>query len=102
MLITRCVDGGSKQDIERLRSTIINSQQMVRGPGCPVWVLDSALAKDSLFSNEHPNYLVVKFFDAEGLLKDTVAGCADHDVAMQHDIRDQVRTLRVPVDRSPR
>ena len=81
---------------------------MVRGPGCPVWVIDSALAKDSidsalakdsLFSNEHPNYLVVKLFDAEGLLKDPAA---DHDVAMQHDIRDQVRTLRVPVDRSSR
>jgi hypothetical protein len=78
---------------------------MVRGPGCPVWVLDSALAKernqDCLFSNEHPNYLVVKFFDAEGLLKDTAAGHED-DVAMLHDIRDQVRTLRVPVYRSPR
>ena len=80
---------------------------MVTGPGCPVWVIDSALAKDSidsalakdsLFSNEHPNYLVVKLFDAEGLLKDPAA---DHDVAMQ-DIRDQVRALRVPVYRSPR
>lgn len=62
---------------EHLKNTLLYSEQMVRGAECPVWVFDSASIHEStLFSNDHPNYVVVKFFDVDGfeeLVKSDIA-----------------------------
>jgi hypothetical protein len=47
---------------------------MVSGSGCPVWFIDSESPEDddaqsSIYDHQHPNYLVVKFFDANHLEK---------------------------------
>jgi hypothetical protein len=112
LVITRCteaVDGNTKF-FTRLHSTIINSEQMVLGPDCPVWVIVSNSdrpkhAKHSLFSNEHPNYLVVQFFVADdkkdfNQLADSF-GSSVRDAKSLEDIRHQVRILQFIVDRSP-
>jgi hypothetical protein len=86
---------------------------MILGPGCPVWFIDaqpisdaacdgsnhreSGFAKSAnpLWNNDHPNYLVVKFFEAvhikelEWRLK---LQSAAEDNEKLRDIRDQVST----------
>jgi hypothetical protein len=70
LVVTTCGANGEK-DYEifqkHLQNTLLYSEQMVRGAECPVWVFDSSsIHKSTLFSNEHPNYVVVKFFDVDG------------------------------------
>jgi hypothetical protein len=73
---------------------------MVSGSGCPVWFIDSESFEDDdaqspIFDHQHPNYLVVKFFDADHLEKSLkflqsqgLSGQKNFDVL--DNIRDQV------------
>ncbi len=100
LVVTTCSDFGDKTYIDRLKNTLLHSEQMVRGPRCPVWVIDanSTDAEHSLFSNEYPNYLVVKFFAADRMerpLKTAAAAAAIKDDRVKlENIRDQVGILR--------
>ena len=106
LVITQCTQAvdGNTNFFTRLHSTIINSEQMALGPDCPVWVIVSN-SDHSLFSNEHPNYLVVQFFVADdkkdfNQLADSF-GSSARDAKSLEDIRHQVRILQFIVDRSP-
>jgi hypothetical protein len=53
-----------------LADTLVASKQMVSGSRCPVWFFDTEIGdltnqEDSAKQTDHPNYLVVKFFDVE-------------------------------------
>ncbi len=81
LVVTTCGANGEeyyhKTFQAHLKNTLLYSEQMVRGAECPVWVFDSSSIREStLFSNEHPNYVVVKFFDVDGfeeLVKSEIA-----------------------------
>jgi len=71
LVVTTCSNNGSERaDRKYLVNTLISSPQMVSGSDCPVWLIDSESLEDddaqsSIFDHQHPNYLVVKFFDAD-------------------------------------
>jgi hypothetical protein len=115
--MTMCANAGSRDQTfaDSLSKAIFKSEQIVDA-GCPVWVIDTQ-TRDSksdsnpLWNNEHPNYLFVRFFEAddieelEKLLKSQYndSKCSKKDSVVLQDIRDQVSekfecALQFPVE----
>jgi hypothetical protein len=86
-----------------LSDAIFKSKQIIDA-GCPVWVIDTQSRdhvvdskSDPLWNNQHPNYLFVRFFEADHVeqlekrLKSQGADCESvKDSVVLQDIRDQV------------
>jgi hypothetical protein len=69
---------------------------MVSGSDCPVWFIDSESPEDdqaqsSIFDEQHPNYLVVKFFDAVHLEKSIKFLQSQGLPAQNFDVLDNIR-----------
>jgi hypothetical protein len=108
LVVTTCSNNESgRADRKCLVDTLISSSQMVSGSDCPVWFIDSESLEDddaqsSIFDHQHPNYLVVKFFDADHFEKSLknlppTEFEKPNNRAVLGNIRDQVCTMLSPI-----
>jgi hypothetical protein len=115
--MTTCANVGGRDNkfTSSLSQTIFKSEQIIDA-GCPVWVIDtqtrdSKSDENPLWDNKHPNYLFVRFFEADHIeeLEECLKSqcndskCCEKDSVVLQNIRDQVSekfecALQFPVE----